>query len=322
MQSVISRRRGGIVLLLAASLTAAYAAGAVEPPGNADAAGASANESKKELDARLEEAQRRLNQAASEVAALSAEIAGNVVESITRSFGENPRRTVIGVQLEPDGNGMGARVKDVSPGGPADEAGMRAGDVIVAVNGKEVKGEPVREVVRLLRDVPPNSKARVRVLREGTAKEFEVIPRPFDPRTFVYRTDPPPDFNFDLPRGPLGPFNYRYGTRGEIEGMEITTLTPQLGRYFGTDKGVLVLRAPTSDVLKLRDGDVILAIDGRVPTSSSHAIRILSSYQAGEKLTMHVMRDRKTLNLEVALPGDARERRTRAGRPDRRTAPL
>src|SRR5438105_15479850 len=69
-----------------------------------------------------------------------------------------------------------------------------------------------------------------------------------------------------------------------------------------SDKGVLVLRAPADGALKLEDGDVILAIDGRQPTSGSHATRILSSYQPGEKLTLRIIRQHKTLELGATLP--------------------
>jgi S1-C subfamily serine protease len=82
--------------------------------------------------------------------------------------------------------------------------------------------------------------------------------------------------------------------------MELVSLTPQLGRYFGTDKGVLVVRAPKD--FKLEDGDVILAIDGREPTSGSHATRILGSYQPGEKIAIKLMRQQKTVNVETTLP--------------------
>jgi S1-C subfamily serine protease len=82
--------------------------------------------------------------------------------------------------------------------------------------------------------------------------------------------------------------------------MELVSLTPQLGRYFGTDKGVLVVRAPKD--FKLEDGDVILAIDGRAPTSGSHATRILGSYQPGEKIAIKVMRQQKTVNVDTTLP--------------------
>ena len=70
---------------------------------------------------------------------------------------------------------------------------------------------------------------------------------------------------------------------GSVAGMELAALTPQLGAYFGTDKGVLVLRAPHQAGFDLHDGDVIFSIDGREPTSGSHATRILRSYRPGRE---------------------------------------
>jgi S1-C subfamily serine protease len=80
------------------------------------------------------------------------------------------------------------------------------------------------------------------------------------------------------------------------------TLTPQLGRYFGVDKGVLVVRGATDGDFRLEDGDVILSIDGREPTSGSHATRILGSYQPGEKVTIKIMRDHKAMSVETTIP--------------------
>jgi len=54
--------------------------------------------------------------------------------------------------------------------------------------------------------------------------------------------------------------------------------------------------------LKLEDGDVIQAIDGRKPTDGGHALRILRSYKSGEKLNMQVLRQRKTLTVAVVMP--------------------
>ena len=53
--------------------------------------------------------------------------------------------------------------------------------------------------------------------------------------------------------------------------MELATLTPHLGSYFGSDKGVLVVRAPANGALQLEDGDVILAIDGADQRLARHA---------------------------------------------------
>ena len=88
---------------------------------------------------------------------------------------------------------------------------------------------------------------------------------------------------------------------GPLSNMELATLTPRLGKYFGTEKGVLVIRAPGDGQLKLEDGDVILAIDGREPTSGSHATRILSSYQPGEKINLKIVRERKTVELQATI---------------------
>jgi len=87
--------------------------------------------------------------------------------------------------------------------------------------------------------------------------------------------------------------------------MELVTLTPKLGSYFGTDKGVLVVRVPEKSELKLEEGDVIVNIDGRVPQNGAHAMRILRSYQSGEKLAINVLRNRKPVKLDVTVPKGA-----------------
>jgi hypothetical protein len=102
------------------------------------------------------------------------------------------------------------------------------------------------------------------------------------------------------PMGLAKPF---FMIQGPLSNLELVTLTPQLGKYFGTEKGVLVVRAPPDRTLKLEDGDVILAIDGREPTSGSHATRILGSYQPGEKVSLKIVRQRKTMELETTVPG-------------------
>jgi S1-C subfamily serine protease len=100
---------------------------------------------------------------------------------------------------------------------------------------------------------------------------------------------------------PLNPF---FMVQGPLANMELATLTPRLGTYFGTEKGVLVVRSPPDGALKLEDGDVILAIDGRQPTSGSHATRILGSYQPGEKITLRIVRQHKTVDLEATVPAE------------------
>jgi len=247
------------------------------------------------LEAQLEAARDKLEAAAREVAELSSQLGGPIVERFS-TFNGPFGRGIIGVQLD-SSNKEGARVMGVSPGGPAAEAGIRTGDVIVAINGKDVKGEEAtRQVVKILRDVKPDSKVNVRVLRDGKTENFAVTVRP-RPGVMAFDGARIPEV---LP--PLPPMNHFFMVQGPMSNMELATLTPQLGKYFGTEKGVLVVRAPADGALKLEDGDVILAIDGREPTSGSHATRILGSYQPGEKVSMKIVRQHKTMDLQTTVP--------------------
>ena len=74
--------------------------------------------------------------------------------------------------------------------------------------------------------------------------------------------------------------------------LELAPLNSDLGRYFGTDEGVLVINAPKDSALGLRGGDVVLTVDGRAPSSPSHLLRILRSYEKGETFKLDIMRNR------------------------------
>jgi predicted metalloprotease with PDZ domain len=285
-----------IVAALGALAVPAGAADATDPPTPStpstppSPAAPASHATDADMDAQLEQARRNLEQAARDVARLSAQMSGRVLDSVRPYI---TPRAIIGVQLERDGSG-GARVREVSPGGPAAEAGIRAGDVLLSVNGSELKGEePARQVVRIMRDVKPDSRVRVRLRRDATVHDYVV----------TARGGPTVMGDLDLPDLPgLPQVREAFMVHRPLMDMELATLTPRLGSYFGSDKGVLVVRAPADGALKLEDGDVILSIDGREPTSGSHATRILSSYQPGEKVTLRIVRQHKTLELQATLP--------------------
>ena len=84
--------------------------------------------------------------------------------------------------------------------------------------------------------------------------------------------------------------------------LELVPITPKLGQYFGTDKGLLVVRAPAAAGSKLEEGDVILTIGGRTPENPRHAFRILGSYQPSEQVKVEVLRQRKRMTVEMQVP--------------------
>jgi heat shock protein HslJ len=91
------------------------------------------------------------------------------------------------------------------------------------------------------------------------------------------------------------------GARASLSGLSFVTITADIGRYFGTDRGVLVTGAAPLNALTLLEGDVILSVNGRQPVSSDHLQRIVSSYRPGDRLTLQIMRDRKPRVVEVML---------------------
>lgn len=255
------------------------------------------------LRAQMDAARRRLEVAAQQLASLSAQMNGPMMQRIEAMAG--PSHVLIGVQLDDSSGAAGARVREVSPGGAAQQAGVRAGDLIVAVDGKDVRGrEPAARVVDLLHDVKPGDKVDLEVSRDGKTRDLTVTARPAGGDFFIASHFP------DMP--PLPPpvrALARWGggpmiIGGAVADMELARVTPGLGRYFGTDTGVLVVHAPPDRALGLQDGDVILSIGGREPIDGSHVIRILASYDPGEKVTLQVMRQHRKISVASSMPAE------------------
>jgi S1-C subfamily serine protease len=252
----------------------------------------------------LEEARMRLDKAAREVAELSGKLGAHARHDIRIMEGGGPRRAVLGVQIEADPGKQGARVMSVSPGGPAAEAGLRDKDIIVALDGEPLKGpNPDRELVSKMRGVKPDQKVKVVVLRNGKKHDYVVVARPrmVEDRMFNVRV---PEAGAMAGAFGHGPFvqHFRSFWPGEFEGLELATITPKLGAYFGVTEGVLVVQAPKDGSFKLEDGDVLQSIDGRKPDNGPHALRILRSYRSGENLNVTVLRQRKPVTLAVTMP--------------------
>ena len=100
---------------------------------------------------------------------------------------------------------------------------------------------------------------------------------------------------------------------GPFGGIQFAPLNADLGRYFGTTEGILVLETPdTSAHVDLKGGDVILAIGDRKPTNVEHLFRILGSYQDDETVRFDVMRDKRRITVEAKAEDLRASRRMRA----------
>jgi serine protease Do len=111
-------------------------------------------------------------------------IPADTVKSVVAQLREKGRvsRGWIGVQIQPvtpeiaENLGLaearGALVAEPEPAGPASKAGIDAGDIIVAVNAKEVADS--RSLARTISSMPPGTPVRLTVVRRGQAKMINV----------------------------------------------------------------------------------------------------------------------------------------------------
>jgi serine protease Do len=144
----------------------------------------------------------------------------------------------------------GAIVASVVPGGPAARAGIRPGDLVLAVNGKSV--EDSRDLTRRVAMLLAGSKASFTVVRDG--KNQTVTAMIGARKEEQTASNVAPEMNSSV------------GSTGEAMGLGLAAVTPDVRRAYNLDdhvNGVLVTRVdPDSDAADkgIEPGDVVVSI--------------------------------------------------------------
>ena len=218
---------------------------------------------------------------------------------------------VVKTGAAPSTDSIGAWIEAVTPGGPAAKAGLKAGDVITKFNGTALAGLPApeenasgpgRKLVTLARGLAPGDTAPIEYRRGSDSKKTKLVTE--DVGSWMVIVDPVEPVGPGIVQVPGGadPGFPSFCFGDSWCDMELVTVTPELGDYFGTKEGVLVVKAPGDSTLPLKSGDVILVIGGRRPTSPSHAMRILRSYEGGETVTIEILRKKKHSTVAWLVP--------------------
>ena len=84
-------------------------------------------------------------------------------------------------------------------------------------------------------------------------------------------------------------------------GLNLASLGPQLGRYFGSDRGVLVISIPDG-MGGLQPGDVILKLDGKNVTTPREAMGAAHAHEPGSTVRVEYLRDRKQASTTLKIP--------------------
>ncbi len=150
----------------------------------------------------------------------------------------------------------GAVIASVEDGGPADKAGLKQYDVIIAINGQKVENET--DLRFKIAEIQPGQKATITVVRDGKEMTVTATFEELEPAE-ESGTTPGTEKDVGLSLSPLTPgLARRYGLR-TTEGLVIT----QVREYSeaarkGLAPGMIILEVNRKKVLSARDFESIL----------------------------------------------------------------
>lgn len=178
----------------------------------------------------------------------------------------------IAQQLSLPENQKGALVEQVTKGMPAEKAGIRAGDVIVSIDGVDIKSDSAMR--RAIGETKPGTTVTIRVLREGKTAEFPVTVAALDEQA-------------------LAASQQQSMETMERLGIAVDQVPADIARRYGLrdGEGVIVTGvARKSRFVGVKPGDVILSVNGNKTNSSDEFLEALGEVRQGKAITF-VIRD-------------------------------
>jgi serine protease Do len=175
------------------------------------------------------------------------------------------------------GKPMGALVQGVESGGPAEKAGIEAGDIIVKVNGKPV--DKSGDLPRIIGNTEPGSKAALQVFRRGATRDVQVTVAEFEADRPTRRAQAEPDNNNATPPSKTA------------LGLGVTDLTEAQKRELKIKNGVRVESVEGAAARAgIREGDVVLAIDNTEVADVKQFLAVAGKVEKSRAVSVMVKR--------------------------------
>ena len=228
--------------------------------------------------------------------AIPSGMAKNVIAQI-REFGK-PKRGWLGVRIQTVNDELaeglrlqqtkGALVANVTPGGPAEKAGIKQGDVILKFDGKEV--DAMRTLPRMVAETPISKKVDVVVIRQGKEMTVQVV--------LGELTEEAEQASLPPGTGQPAPPPAKEGKIASL-GLTLSELSDALRQKFSLTadaKGVVVTKVEDNSAAAekgLHEGDVIVEVDQQaVATPGDVETRVKEAKDRGYRVvTLLLFRD-------------------------------
>jgi serine protease Do len=189
---------------------------------------------------------------------------GVAIDQVTKEVAES-----IGL-----GKPAGALVRSVESGGPADKAGIEAGDIITKVDGKPV--ERFGDLPRMVGSTKPGTKVALQLFRRGAYREVSVMVVEFEPERAASAG------GRDAAKPPAS-----MGTLG----LAVTDLTDAQRRELKVKNGVRVegVEGPAAKA-GVHEGDVLLSMDNVEITSAKQFEAMVAKLDKSRPVSVLVRR--------------------------------
>jgi len=197
-----------------------------------------------------------------------------VTQDLARSFGlESPN---------------GALVANVTPGSPADKAGLKTGDVIVAYGDKSIVDSS--DLPPLVGATRPGATMPLTVMREGKQRTLDVKLGKLEDREVKLAAN-----GDGSPQG---------GTLNVV----VSDLTDAQRQQLGVEQGVLVRQVGPGAAADagVQPGDVLLQIDGKRVENAEQLRKLAADLPTGKSVAVLVKRGEFSMFLALRMPESKR----------------
>lgn len=201
----------------------------------------------------------------------------------------------------------GVEVTMVDQDAPAGKAGLKEGDVILALNGQAV--ESVEQLKRLIHEIPPGREVSLGISRNGQPVTLKATLA--DRRKAYAMAIPPGGIHVEIPPINIPPMPemdfpsvvVHYPSRS---GLIVENLTPQLGEFFGVKNGEGVLvrsvqKGSIAETAGFKAGDVIVRVgDTRIHDTSDWRMA-MRDHRSGP-VAIAVIREKREQTISLKMP--------------------